>query len=103
MGLAVIGKFAWSKVLLYIAAQKIGGLLGTILAWLTYLPHWQETESEASRLAVFSTGPAIRQNPHNLITEIIGTSVLVFGVLTILANAAPGQTGLTQLLIGFLV
>jgi glycerol uptake facilitator protein len=103
LGLAVIGKFAWSKVLSYVAAQFIGAFLGAVVVWLAYLAHWQETENQALKLAVFSTGPAIRRNPHNLITEIIGTFVLVFGILAILANAAPGQSGLTPLLIGLLL
>ena len=103
LGLAVIGKFAWSNVLAYVAAQFIGAFLGAVVVWLAYLPHWQETESQALKLAVFSTGPAIRRNPHNLITEVIGTFVLVFGILAILANEAPGQSGLSPFLIGLLL
>lgn len=103
LGLAVIGKFAWSKVLAYVAAQFIGAFLGAVVVWLAYLPHWAETQDQSLKLAVFSTGPAIRRNPHNLITEVIGTFVLVFGILAILANAAPGQSGLTPLLIGLLL
>jgi glycerol uptake facilitator protein len=103
LGLAVIGKFAWSNVFAYVVAQFIGAFLGAVVVWLAYLPHWQETESQALKLAVFSTGPAIRRNPHNLITEVIGTFVLVFGILAILANEAPGQSGLSPFLIGLLL
>jgi glycerol uptake facilitator protein len=103
LGLAVIGKFAWSDVPQYIAAQLIGAFLGAVLVWLAYLAHWPETESQVSKLSVFSTVPAIRRRPLNLITEIIGTFVLVFGVLAILANTAPAQSGLTSLLVGLLV
>jgi len=103
LGLAVVGKFAWADVPGYIAAQMVGGFLGAVVVWLAYLAHWGETESQAAKLAVFSTGPAIRRSAHNLITEIIGTFVLVFGVLAILANAAPAQSGLTPLLVGLLV
>jgi glycerol uptake facilitator protein len=103
LGLAAIGKFAWSGVPQYIAAQLLGAFLGAVVVWLAYLAHWPETESQVSKLSVFSTVPAIRRNPHNLITEIIGTFVLVFGVLAILANAAPAQSGLTPLLVGLLV
>ena len=103
VALAVIGKFAWSNVPTYIAAQFAGAFLGAVVVWLAYLPHWAETQDQGLKLAVFSTGPAIRRNPHNLITEVIGTFVMVFGILAILANAAPGQSGLTPFLIGLLL
>lgn len=103
IGLAVAGKFPWAEVPRYIAAQFIGAFLGAVLVWLAYLPHWAETEDKSSKLAVFSTIPAIRRYPANLVTEIVGTFVLVLGVLAITANAAPIQSGLTPLLIGFLV
>ncbi|MGB9486629.1 MAG: MIP/aquaporin family protein [Terriglobia bacterium] len=103
LGLAVVGKFAWSDVPRYIGAQFIGAFLGAVIVWLAYLAHWSETESQASKLAVFSTIPAIRRCPLNLLTEIIGTFVLVFGVLAISANAGPAQSGVTPLLIGLLV
>jgi glycerol uptake facilitator protein len=103
LGLAVAGKFPWAEVPRYIAAQFIGAFLGAVLVWLAYLPHWAETENKTSKLAVFSTVPAIRRYPANLITEIVGTFVLVLGVLAIAANSAPAQSGLTPLLVGFLV
>jgi glycerol uptake facilitator protein len=103
LGLAAVGKFAWSDVPRYIGAQFIGAFLGAVIVWLAYLAHWSETESQVSKLAVFSTIPAIRRCPLNLLTEIIGTFVLVFGVLAISANAGPAQSGLTPLLIGLLV
>jgi glycerol uptake facilitator protein len=103
LGLAVAGKFPWAEVPRYIAAQFIGAFLGAVLVWLAYLPHWAETENKSSKLAVFSTVPAIRRYPANLITEIVGTFVLVLGVLAIAANSAPAQSGLTPLLVGFLV
>jgi len=103
LGLAVVGKFPWSQVPEYIFGQVLGAFLGALLVWLTYLPHWAETEDPNSKLSVFSTMPAIRRPPLNLLTEIIGTSVLMFGVLAILANTAPTQSGLAPLLIGFLV
>lgn len=103
LGLAIAGKFPWAEVPRYIAAQFIGAFLGAVLVWLAYLAHWAETENKTSKLAVFSTVPAIRRYPANLITEIIGTFVLVLGVLAIAANSAPAQSGLTPLLVGFLV
>ncbi len=103
VALAVVGKFSWSDVPGYIVAQFIGAFLGAVIVWLAYLAHWSETESQASKLSVFSTIPAIRRRPLNLLTEIVGTFVLVFGVLAISANAGPVQSGITPLLIGLLI
>ncbi len=83
IGLAVAGKFAWGNVLPYIIAQLIGAFIGATLVWLHYFPHWSETKDQGLKLAVFSTGPAIRNMTWNLVSEIIGTFVLVFGILTI--------------------
>jgi glycerol uptake facilitator protein len=108
IGLAAIGKFAWSKVPLYIAAQMIGAMLGATIVWLAYLPHWRVTDSPAAKLGVFCTGPAIRSTIPNLITEIIGTAVLVLGVLAILTpkNLNPAYSwdvGLGPALVGIIV
>jgi glycerol uptake facilitator protein len=103
LGLAVIGRFSWHAVPIYIAAQFLGAFLGAVIVWVAYLPHWPVTEDKGLKLVVFSTVPAIRRLPMNLLTEIIGTFVLMFGVLAILANAAPTQSGLFPLLVGFLV
>jgi glycerol uptake facilitator protein len=85
------------------AAQFLGAFLGAVIVWLAYLAHWPVTDDKSAKLGVFSTVPAIRRLPMNLLTEIIGTFVLMFGVLAILANAAPTQSGLFPLLVGFLV
>ena len=86
IGLASIGVFPWSEVPTYIVAQLLGGIIGGIIVYLMYLPHWEVTENKDLKLAVFSTGPAIRNTGANLISEIIGTFVLLLGVLTIVAN-----------------
>jgi len=108
IALAAIGKFAWANVPLYIAAQLLGAVLGASVVWLAYLPHWPVTESQASKLAVFCTAPAIRNSPANLLTEIVGTSVLVLGVLAILTpknlNPVHGwDAGFGPWLVGVLV
>jgi glycerol uptake facilitator protein len=103
IALASIGKFAWASVPAYIVAQLAGAFVGAVLVWLLFLPHWRETESEALKLAVFSTGPAIRNYPLNVLTEALATVGLVYGVLAIAAQTAPGTSGLTPLLIGILV
>ena len=99
VGLASIGEFEWALVPGYIIAQMLGAIVGGVIVWLHYLPHWAETEDPALKLGVFCTGPAIRNTPSNLISEVIGTFVLVFGVLAIGGPAAP----IAPLVIGFLV
>jgi len=108
IGLATIGTFPWSSVPGYIAAQVAGGFLGAVVVWLAYLPHWEATTDPAAKLAVFSTGPAIRKPMANLVTEIIGTFVLVLGILAVLspANLTQGSDwsrGLGPLLVGAIV
>jgi glycerol uptake facilitator protein len=66
-----------------IIAEVIGAFVGAILVWVMYMPHWAETADQGLKLAVFSTGPAIRHTVSNLVSEIIGTFVLVFGVFSI--------------------
>ncbi|WP_026675417.1 MIP/aquaporin family protein [Alkalihalobacterium bogoriense] len=101
LGLASVGEFAWSQVPGYIAAQMLGAFLGAIIVYLYYLPHWRATEDQGAKLAVFSTAPAIRHTPSNLISEILGTAVLVFGILFIGANQFT--EGLNPLIVGFLI
>jgi glycerol uptake facilitator protein len=68
----------YSKLLPYAAAQLAGAFVGATLVWLHYLPHWKETQDTSFKLGIFCTGPAIRNFTANLISEIIGTFVLVF-------------------------
>lgn len=103
LGLAAAGRFPWASVASYLAAQLLGGVLGAVLVWLTYLAHWAETPDPALKLLVFSTAPAVRRAGANLITEIIGTFVLVFGVLALGSYKPANDSGLTPLLVGVLV
>jgi glycerol uptake facilitator protein len=111
IGLAASGQFDWALVPGYIIAQFIGAFIGAVIVWLAYLAHWGETEDEGLKLGVFCTAPAIYNTPANVITEIIGTFVLVFGVSGIVANAGAvgGEaatiigSGLNPLLVGLLV
>ncbi|MDP9958321.1 MIP/aquaporin family protein [Chryseobacterium lathyri] len=94
IGLAVAGKFSWDLVPSYIAAQMLGGMLGAFLVWLFNKDHFAITEDEGAKLACFSTGPAIRNTFSNLISEVIGTFVLVFVIFhfsdpSISLNADP--------------
>jgi glycerol uptake facilitator protein len=103
LGFATIGVIEWGDVPEYLAGEFVGAFIGATLVWLAYLDHWGETEDPGLKLACFSTAPAIRNPVANIITEVIGTFLLVFGVLAIVANKAPVATGLAALLIGLLV
>src|SRR5665213_1742358 len=80
IGLAIAGKFAWSKVLPYIVAQMLGAFIGAILVWLMYYDHFHHTNKHGAILAVFCTPPAMRNYVCNIASEIIGAFVLVFAV-----------------------
>ena len=92
-------EFGINNALMYWGGQFLGAFIGAVIVWLHYLPHWAETEDPGLKLAVFSTGPAIRNTTSNLISEIIGTFVLVFAVFAIGGPSAP----ITPLVVGFLV
>jgi glycerol uptake facilitator protein len=89
-----------ASTLTYLAGQMAGAFLGAVGAWLAYRQHFDDTEDPASQLAVFSTGPAIRNPVWNTLTEVIGTFVLVFVVLMFGKNPA---TGLGPLAVALLV
>jgi glycerol uptake facilitator protein len=108
VAMASLGKFPWASVPGYIAAQVAGGILGGAIVWLAYLPHWAATPDQGGKLAVFCTAPAIRQPGANLVAEIIGTAMLVLGLLAVLspANLVPGSDlakGFSPVLVGVLV
>lgn len=108
LAMLAIGKIEAGVAVGYIVAQFAGAILGASLVFLAYLPHWRATPDPAAKLAVFATGPAIRHTPGNLLTEIIGTFVLVLGALALprednLAVATGFSSGLGPLLIGIIV
>lgn len=101
IGLASIGGFPWADVPSYIAAQMIGAFLGATIVWLYYYPHWKATEDQGAKLAVFATDPAIKHTPANFISEVLGTAVLVFGILFIGINEFT--QGLNPIIVGFFI
>jgi glycerol uptake facilitator protein len=103
LGFAFQGSTEWSDVPEYLAGEFVGAFIGATLVWLAYLNHWNATEDPGLKLACYSTAPAIRNPAANMITEIIGTFILVFGILAIIANEATGVSGLNALLVGLLV
>lgn len=108
IALALVGQFAWAKVPVYLLGQMLGAFLGAVIVWLTYMPHWAMTKDKETIRGVFCTIPAIRQPRWNLVTEIIGTFVLLVGVLAIpsVKNLLPNSgfsTGFGPFLVGVLV
>ena len=93
VGLAVAGKFAWGAVPGYLLAQVLGAMLGAFLVWLQYRAHFAITDDPETKLAVFATGPAIRDTFGNVVSEVIGTFVLVFGVLYLAGPSVAGPDG----------
>lgn len=105
LGFASIGAFPWSKVPMYITAQMIGAMIGAVIVFFNYLPHWKETKNEKVKLAVFATAPGesvrVRSYLSNLVSEIIGTFVLLLGLLFI--GSHTFSEGLNPLVVGLLI
>ena len=101
IGLAAIGSFPWSDVPTYIIAQMIGAFIGAVIVYLHYLPHWQATDDQGAKLAVFSTDPAIKNPAANLLSEVIGTFILLLGLLALGANKFA--EGMNPFIVGFLI
>lgn len=98
---AVVGNFTWAQVPSYIGAQMLGGIVGAALVWLTYLPHWKETEDKATKLGVFCTAPAIRNTGANFLTEFLVTGLLVFGLMGL--GQAKMVDGFSALAVGLFI
>jgi glycerol uptake facilitator protein len=108
LALATTGAFAWANVPAYLAGQMIGAFLGAIVVWLAYFPHWRLTQDPGAKLAVLCTGPAVRAAGPNPIAEVIGTAVLVFGLLFVLTPAiiVPNSgfaKGVAPIVVGLIV
>ena len=81
VGLALAGKFSWSEVPFYIAAQVVGAMLGAVTVWLVYRGHYIATPDPDAKRGTFCTGPAIANAPQNFLSELVGTFALVLVVL----------------------
>jgi glycerol uptake facilitator protein len=92
LGLAIAGVAPWSIVPGYIAVQMAGGVIGGVLTYIMYKPHFDVTEDKNAKLAVFCTGPAIRSTKDNLISEFIATFVLVFAIIGALVASPDAPT-----------
>lgn len=89
IGLAIAEKFDWQQVPSYIAAQFIGAMAGSTLVWLVYKDFYKGTDDAGAKQATFCTGPAIPNKVSNLISEVVGTFVLIF-VIFYFTNAEMG-------------
>lgn len=101
LGLAIVGKFPWAKVPIYILAQMMGAFLGAFLTYVTYRSHFSATDDANVKLGIFSTGPAIKSPFNNFLSELIGTFTLVFAVFFLVEGEGLGS--LSALPVGLLV
>ncbi|AFL85034.1 permease, glycerol uptake facilitator [Belliella baltica DSM 15883] len=100
VSLAVMGSFDWALVPGYIIAQMSGAFIGAFLCWLNYKDHFDRTEDSGTKLAVFSTGPAIRNTPINFIGEVTGTFILLFVIYFITGAEIQSSDGVTPVGLG---
>lgn len=83
LALAAIGKFDWALVPGYLLAQLLGAMIGAFIVWIAYRQHFNATEDAAAKLAVFCTSPSINKPADNILSEVIGTFVFIFAILSI--------------------
>jgi glycerol uptake facilitator protein len=83
IALAVAGKFSWSMVPMYILAQLLGAMIGSLIVWVIYKPHFDDATNPADQLACFSTGPSIRNLKQNLLVEALASFVFLLGIFFI--------------------
>ena len=96
-GLALAGKFKWAWVLPYTVAQLLGGFCGALLVYVMYKDHFDATDDAATKLGVFCTAPAIRNNVRNFICEAVGTWLLVLCIIAFGTNANTPTVGMGDL------
>lgn len=101
LAFAMKGTIAWPTAIVYSLAQMLGAMLGSVLVFLQFRPHYVAADNPADILGTFATGPAIRDNSSNLLSEIFGTFVLVLGILAFGLYDMPA--GLGTLCVGPLV
>ncbi|MGL5244783.1 MAG: MIP/aquaporin family protein [Sarcina sp.] len=101
IALAIVGKFAWRQVPMYLLGQFIGAFLGAVAVFVMYYDHFKVTDDSHLKLATFATTPEIPNKVSNFISEFIGTFVLMFGLLGIASGTFAG--GVQPLAVGFLI
>lgn len=101
LAMAAVGQLPWSEVPSFILAQMLGAMLGAATMYFHYLPHWSETEDPSTILGTFSTAPAIRDPFSNLFGEILGTGILVMGIMSMGQNNLGA--GLGPIVVGLII
>lgn len=89
----LMGVYTLPEAIATMGAEMAGAFVGATLCWLLYLPHWELTEDKGLKLAVFSTGPAIRNYTANLLCEILATAFLLIGIFIIFSKNVMGTAG----------
>jgi glycerol uptake facilitator len=87
----VLGNITFVQGIFYFLGEFLGAFIGAVLAWLAFKQHFDVEEDPGAKLAVFSTAPAIRNVGWNLVTEAIGTFVLIFVILV--SGGTPNELG----------
>ena len=103
LGMILAGHTSWALFPLYVASQILGAIVGAVLVWLTYYSHWGVTTDHNLKLLCFATQPAIRQTWANFLTEVIGTAVLLVGILGIFNPRNQIGTGFAPYAVGILI
>ncbi len=98
LGLAIDGSLAWSMVPGYIVAQFAGAFLGGCLVYLMFKDQFDATDSAGTKLGVFSTGPSVKNTGLNILSEAVGTFILVFAIKGI-AQAGAVPAGVSNILV----
>ncbi len=103
VAMACMGAFEWSMVPGYVAAQLIGAMIGATTAYLLYKDAMDLEENVGAKLGVFCTGPAVDNKPWNVVSEMIGTFILIFGILSINQTENGIGAGMGPFLVGMLI
>lgn len=103
LGLTLAGKSSPALIPLYLIGQFLGAMAGALLVYLCYQPHWKMTLEPHSKLLCFATAPAIRRPFWNFITEVIGTAVLLIGILGIFNTHNGIASGMGPYAVGILI
>lgn len=102
-----LGVYSVPHAIATMLAEIAGGIAGGLIVWLAFLPHWAVTEDKGAKLAVFCTGPAIRNIPANFLCEVIGTTFLLIGIFTIFSKGVVGAgsyaVGIGPYMVGMLI
>lgn len=98
---ALNGSFEWKLVPVYIVAQLLGAMFGSLLVYFQFLPHWEKVNNPEVKLNIFVTSPAIKNNFTNFISEYLITFILIFSLLVLDRNSFVD--GLKPIVVGGLI